>query len=363
MKVALVHDYLLKVGGAERVLKTLSEMYPDAPIYTLLYDEKRIGDYFDKKRIKVSSLQNLPKFLRNRHRYLLPFMPQAIEGFDLGEVDLILSSSGAFSHGVVSNVKAKHISYCHSPMRFAWDWTHEYMRELDAGILKKFMARRIIRNLRQWDFLASKRVDKYIANSDHVRKRINKYYRKGAEIVYPPVNISRFKVSNKCADYFLIVSRLSPYKRVDLAVELFNKVQRKLVVIGDGSHLAHLQRIAGPTVEMMGAQNDEVVTKYLENCRGVIFPGEDDFGIFPVEAMACGKPVIAFGKGGALETVIPGKTGEFFYDATVDSLEDALGRVMADYGRYKPEFCRKQAERFSEAKFKKNIKKVVKEIL
>ncbi len=362
MKVALVHDFLIKKGGAERVLMSLSKMYPKAPIYTLLYDKERVGEFFPKDKVRTSWLQNLPKFVRKRQRYLAGMMPGAVEQFDLSGFDLVISSSGAFSHGIVTNLGTKHVCYCHSPMRYAWDWTHEYMNELGGGAIKKAFAKGLVSKLRQWDYLASDRVDQYIANSEHVKKRIQKYYRKDAEVVYPPVDISRFKVSKQVGDYFLIVSRLSAYKRIDLAVELFNKVGRPLVVIGDGAHRGYLERIAGPTVEIVGELYDDEVTEYMQNCRGLIFPGEDDFGITPVEAMACGKPVVAFGKGGALETVVAGETGEFFYEPTVESLEDAVGRLMADYGKYKPKKIRKRAEEFSEERFKKGVKKILKKL-
>ncbi len=363
MKVALVHDFLIKIGGAERVLQALTEMYPEAPIYTLLYDEKAVGDLFPQEKVHASWLQRMPRSLRSRHKYLFPMMPQATEQFNLGDYDLVISSSGAFSHGIVTNLNTKHICYCHSPMRYAWDWTHEYVKEMGGGALKKIMVRKLLKSVRQWDFLASERVDRYVANSEHVQKRIKKFYRKGSDVVYPPVDLKRFKKSTKAADYFLIVSRLSPYKRIDLAVELFNKVGRSLVIIGEGSHLEHLKRIAGPTVELLGNQPDEVVADYMQNARGVIFPGEDDFGIVPVEAMACGKPVVAFGKGGALETVVPGKTGEFFYEPTIESLENAIGRLLANYNNYKPAAIRKRAEEFTAEKFKRKFKKVVKEVM
>lgn len=364
MKIALVHDFLIKKGGAERVLKELVKMYPEAPIYTLLYDQEKIGDWFEPTKVRTSWLQKMPKFLRKRPQLLVNWMPQAIEQFDFTGYDLVISSSGAFSHGIITNLDTKHICYCHSPMRYAWDWTHQYVKEMSGGFLMKSLARRTINKLRQWDFLASRRVGKYIANSENIQDRIKKFYRRESTVVYPPVEIEKFKVrKKKPQDFFLIVSRLSPYKRIDLAVELFNKVRRNLVVIGTGKQLQHLRDIAGPTVEIMGYQDDPTTLKFLQECRGVIFPGEDDFGIVPIEAMACGKPVIAYAKGGALETVIAGKTGEFFGEATVESLENALGRMLMNYEKYKPSIIRKQAEKFTVEKFAKNFKKEVKKFL
>ncbi len=359
MKVALVHDFLVKMGGAERVLKVLADLYPDAPIYTLLYDEKICGKTFPAGRVRPSFLQKFPKFLRKRQKYLFPLMPRAIESFDLSEYDLVISSSNAYAHGVLTSSSAKHVCYCHSPMRYAWDYAHEYMREQQVGGLKKFLIEKMMLNVRLWDQLAKDRVDFYIANSEHVRKRIRKYYREDAQVLYPPVETSRFQVSHQHKDFYLIVSTLSPFKKIDLAVQLFNKTGKYLIIIGTGSHFDYLRKIAAHNVVMMGWQEDKVVQEYLQNCRAFIFPGEEDFGIAPVEAMACGKPVLAYGKGGALETIIPGVTGELFYEPTVSSMEDALGRMIINEPNYDPQKIRKHAERFSEEKFVKGWKEIM----
>lgn len=356
LKVALVHDFLVKLGGAERVLKVFADMYPDAPIYTLLYDEAVCGKVFPKERVRPSFLQKLPAFLRKRQKYLLPLMPRAIESFDLSDYDVILSSSNAYAHGILMPSSAKHICYCHSPMRYAWDYSHEYMHEQNAGRLKQFAANRIIHKIRQWDQIAADRVDTYIANSNHVRKRIKKYYRKESEILYPPVDTRRFKAQKEHNNYFLIVSTLSPYKKIDLAVQLFNKIGKELIIIGEGSHSEYLKSIAASNVHLMGFKDDEVVKNYLENCRALIFPGEEDFGITPVEAMACGKPVLAYGKGGALETIVPGVTGEFFYEPTIESMEDGLGRLIVNEPQYDAEKIHKHAVQFSKQKFVENFK-------
>ncbi len=356
MKIALVHDFLIKLGGAERVLKVFADMYPDAPIYTLLYDEKVCGKVFPASRVRASYLQGMPKFLRSRQKYLLPFMPRAVESFDLTDYDLIISSSNAYAHGVLVSSTTKHVCYCHSPMRYAWDYTHEYMQEQNAGRLKKYMANKIIHKIRQWDQVAADRVDTYIANSNHVRKRIKKYYRKDSEILYPPVDTRRFKPQKEHNNYFLIVSTLSPYKKIDLAVHLFNKIGKELIIIGDGSQYDYLKSIAASNVHLMGFKDDDTVKKYMEGCRALIFPGEEDFGITPVEAMACGKPVLAYGKGGALETIIPGETGEFFYEPTIESMEDGLGRLIVNEPNYNAEKIHKHAVQFSKQKFVENFK-------
>ncbi len=360
MKIALVHDFLVKLGGAERVLKILADMYPEAPIYTLLYDEDICGKVFPSSRVRPSFLQKLPKALRKRQKYLLPLMPRAIESFDLSGYDLIISSNSAYAHGILASSSSQHICYCHSPMRYAWDYTHEYMQEQHAGRFKTYMANRMIHNIRLWDQLAADRVDTYIANSNHVRKRIRKYYRKESVILYPPVDTRRFKPQKEHNNYYLIVSTLSPYKKIDLAVQLFNKIGKELIIIGSGSQYEYLKSIAASNVHVMGFKDDETVKKYMEGCRALIFPGEEDFGITPVEAMACGKPVLAYGKGGTLETVVPGVTGEFFYEPTVESMEDGLGRMIINEPNYSPTKIHKHAVQFSTQKFEENFREFIK---
>lgn len=362
MKVALVHDFLVKMGGAERVLKILADMYPKAPIYTLIYDQEICGKTFPAERVRTSFLQKFPEFLRKRQRYLFPLMPRAAEGFNLAEFDLVISSSNAYAHGVLTSSNAKHICYCHSPMRYAWDYAHEYLDEQNIGGLKRFLIQKMMLGVRMWDQTAADRADKYIANSNHVRKRIKKYYKTDSDVLYPPVNVNRFKVSQEHKDFYLIVSTITPFKKIDLAVQLFNKIGKYLIVIGDGSDLNRLKKMAGSNIVFMGFQDDATVKEYMQNCRALIFPGEEDFGITPVEAMACGKPVLAYGRGGVLETVIPGETGEFFYEQTIESMEDGLGRLIVNEPNYHPRKIRKQADRFNEQNFINGFKKVVKNI-
>ena len=359
MKVALVHDFLVKMGGAERVLTVLSEMYPEAPIYTLLYDEEKCGKAFPKDRVRTSFLQKAPSYLRKRQRYLFPLMPRAIESFDFSDYDLVISSSNAYAHGILTPSNSTHLCYCHSPMRYAWDYTHEYRGEQKVGTGRRFAIDKLIHNVRFWDQISSDRVDKYIANSDHVRKRIKKYYRQDADVLYPPVDTDRFKASARNEDYFLIVSALTPFKKIDLAVQLFNKIGKRLVVIGGGAQLEYLKSIAGPTVDILGRKDDATVTEFLENCRAYLMPAEEDFGIAPVEAMACGKPVLAYGRGGILETVIPGVTGELFYEPTLESMEDGLGRLIVNEPNYKPRNIRKHASQFSRDNFEKGFQKII----
>lgn len=363
MKVALVHDFLMKLGGAERVLEVLARMFSDAPIYTLLYDRDACGKVFDESRVRPSFLQRAPAGLRKRQKYLFPLMPRAIESFDLSEYDLVISSSNAYAHGVLTGSHALHISYCHSPMRYAWDYAHEYLDEQKMGHIKRSITERLVHDVRFWDQVSADRADVYIANSEHVRKRIKKYYRQDAEVLYPPVRTHEFHVSDHHEDFFLIVSALTPFKKIDLAVQLFNKIGKRLVVIGGGTQEAYLKSIAGPTVDILGRKDDETVLEYMRNCRAYLMPGEEDFGIAPVEAMACGKPVLAYGKGGVMETVIPGKTGELFREATIESMEDALGRLIINEPHYKPRTIRQHANQFSEQKFIDGFQTILKEKL
>lgn len=361
MKVALVHDFLMKLGGAERVLKVFADLYKDAPIFTLLYDEKACGKMFPPDRVNTSFLQKLPEAIKRRQKYLFPLMPRAIESLDLSGYDMVISSSNAYAHGILTPSNCSHICYCHSPMRYVWDYTHQYLDEQNIGKLTKAVVTKLIRGVRIWDQTASDRADLYIANSEHVRKRIAKYYRQKAPVLYPPVDISRFKVNRGHQDYYLIVSALTPFKKIDLAIQLFNKIGKRLVIIGSGSQSEYLKSISGPTIDLLGRKDDATVMEYMRNCRAYIHPGEEDFGISPVEAMACGKPVLAYGRGGLLESVIPGVTGEFFYEPTIESMEDGLGRLIINEPGYKAAAIRRQAERFSEKEFIQGWKSLVKE--
>ncbi|HCW32892.1 MAG: glycosyl transferase group 1 [Candidatus Peregrinibacteria bacterium GW2011_GWE2_39_6] len=361
MKIALVHDFILKLGGAERVLKVLSDLFPHAPIYTLLYNESRTGQILPASRIRTSTLQKLPHFIRNHHRYLFPWMPKAIESFDFSGYDLVISSSSAYAHGIITNSHTKHLCYCHSPMRYAWDWTNEYLRELKLNPLKRHLIGKLLKKIRIWDFYAADRVDQYLANSKHVQNRLAKYYRKPSKIIYPPVDIDRFTVTPHHENYFLIVSTLTRYKNIERAIQLFNKVRKRLVIIGEGPDCQRLKQMAGPQIDFLGFKPDEVVKEYLENCRAFIFPGEEDFGIAPVEAMACGKPVLAYNKGGVKESVIPGITGEFFDEPTISSMEDGLARLLANTKQYDPALIRKQAEKFSKEHFEMEIRKLLRD--
>lgn len=357
MKVAFVHDFLVRLGGAERVLQVLADMYPNAPIYTLVYSESAVGEVFPASRVKVSGLNKWAKIFG--HRMLFPWMPTAVEKWDFSQYDLVISSSSAYAHGILTPLKTRHICYCHTPMRYVWDYSHEYLDEQGVSGLVRFYLENKLSKIRMWDQVASSRPDAWAANSKTVAKRIAKYYRRDSAVIYPPVDTSKFKAQKSHENYFLIVSSLTPYKKIDLAVQLFNKINRRLVVIGGGKQENYLHRIAGPNVDILGRKPDEVVAEYIQNCRGLIFPSEEDFGITPIEAMAAGKPVLAYRAGGLTETVIEGVTGEFFNNQNLRSMEQGLARLFLNEKRYVAHRIREHAKKFSVESFKRNFKSFV----
>jgi len=359
-KIALVHDFLQSFGGAERVTLALSDIFPDAPIYTLTYNPK-LSKYFRGKKIIVSSLQKY-KFLPTK--FLLPFYAGAIEEFDFSDFDIVISSSNSFAKNIITSADTIHISYIHSPMRYVWDTWHTYLEEQNLSRAVAGTMRNLLSKIRVWDKLGSSRVDIFVANSKNVRNRVRKYYRRDARVIYPPVNVDKISACSENKGYFLAISRLSYYKRLDLAVEACRDLNVPLVVIGTGEEESKLKKLAGPNTRILGWISDADKIKYLENCRGLIFPGEEDFGIVPVEAMAAGKPVIAFRKGGLLETVVEGKTGIFFDKQSVSSLKRAIKNFERQEKKFKkPQEIRKYAEAFSNKRFGENITKLVDEVL
>ncbi len=379
MKLALVHDYLIRFGGAERVLLELVAMFPEAPIYTLLYDEDKMKEWFPAERVQASFLQKFPKWWRLRHKYLLPFLPAAVETFDLREFDLVISSSSVFAKGVVTRPKTIHINYCHNAARFLWDYSFEYLGEQNLGSWRRIGVKFFLNYLRIWDRAASRRVDYFIANSKVTAQRIFKYYHRQAKVIYPPVEIANSKwpaspelqrgeqiangKNSKNGDYFLIVSQLTPYKKIDVAVEAFNKLELPLVIIGEGPQKEYLQKIAKSNIKILGWQFDNITREYFKNCTAFIFPGEDDFGMAPVEAMKYGKPVLALKAGGALETVLPGMIGEFFDAAVPEVLADGVRRLRENLPRYSPLVIKKWAEKFSAERFRKEILEFIEKIM
>ncbi|MBU1177687.1 glycosyltransferase [Patescibacteria group bacterium] len=358
MKVALVHDFLNQVGGAEKVLQVFHELFPKAPVFTITYDRSETGDTFDDMDVRTSFIQNLPGGPR-RYKWYLGWMPAAIEQFDLSSYDVVLSDCSAYSKGVVTKPETLHICYCHSPTRYLWSDTHSYTEELkQPSIIKKGLPI-ILNRIRLWDRQAAERVDNFITNSENVADRIKKYYYRDSDVIYPPVEVSSFNQPVKPEDYYLIVSRLRPYKRVDLAIEAFNALEFPLKVVGTGEESKKLKKLANDNIEFLGPVSDEEKNKLLASCKGFIHPQEEDFGIAAVEAMAAGRPVIAYKKGGALETVVEGVTGEFFEDQTPWSLVDTVREFKAD--KYDPVAIQKRVADFDTSIFKKKIKNYVEE--
>lgn len=359
MKIALVHDWLPTMGGAERVLSNFVELYPDAPIYTLICNHSKMEEPIKSSKIITSYLQKKNKECNN-HRKLFPFMPTAIESFDLNEFDLVISSSSCVAKGVITNPNAIHICYCHSPMRYAWEFSYEYAGKMTgkSKIVKKLL-NYFLTFMRVWDYSSAARVDYFIANSENVARRIKKHYKRDAVVIPPPVRCSLFNISDEDGDFFLVVSRFQEYKRVDIAIEACNRLGVKLKIVGDGPEAKRLKAMAGPNVEFLGRASDDEVKKLYAQCRAFLFPGEEDFGITPLEAMASGRPVIAFGKGGALETVVENKTGVFFYEQTADSLVEAIKKF--EKMSFDKNELREHAKLFDEEVFKERIKAFVEE--
>jgi len=347
------------------VLLSLHKMYPEATIYTLLYDPK-MDEYFPEAKVRVSFLRKFPAFLRKRKKFLLPFFPTAAETFDLSGFDLVISSSSSFTKGIIVRPKTLHISYCHTPTRFLWDWYQNYLEESHIGRIKKLFVVPVLHIMRLWDRSASERVDYFVANSHNTARRIRKFYGRSSEVIYPPVDFSKFngmkdlpEIPHK--DYYLIVSRLSAYKKIDIAIEAFNKMNLPLVIIGEGEDEWRLKKLADSNVTFLGFQDEKTLAAYYKRARAFIFPGEDDFGITMVEAMSFGKPVLAFARGGALEIVKPGKTGELFESPVSEILADGIRRMNRNMAAYDPQEIRNEAEKFSRENFEKSFKRFVDE--
>ena len=365
IRIAIVHDFLVDFGGAERVLEVLTEMFPEAPIYTLLYDKEKMRGRFSKKFVYASFLQRFPRFLRRRKKWLLPLMAVAPEIFDLRDFDLVISSSGAWSKGIVTRVNTTHISYIHSPMRFVWDASSEYLSQQRKSGTMNLFTRLILNYIRVWDKVAADRPDFLVANSKYTQKRIKKYYGRESALIYPPVDVElkNENHSNQEKNHFLVVSRLSPYKKIDMVVEAFNKLGLPLVVIGEGQQEKYLRSIAAKNVQILGYQTDERIAEYYAGARAFVFAGVDDFGLSPVEAMAHGVPILAIRRGGALEIVEEGKTGEFFDAATPEVIADGVRRLLENEKNYDKQAIAESAKRFNKARFIKEFEEYVNKII
>ena len=365
MKVAVVHDWLVTYAGAERVLEQIIALYPEADIFSLvdfLPDDAR--GFILGKRARTSFIQRLPR-AREKYRSYLPLMPLAIGRMDMRGYDLVISSSYAVAKGVRTSGGQPHLCYCHSPIRYAWDLREQYLSEsgLDRGV-KGFMARRLLDYIKAWDRATSGRPDRYIANSAYIADRIMRAYGRESRVIHPPVDTEGFPLSRSHGDYYLTASRMVPYKRVPLIVEAFSMMpQRRLVVIGDGPEMPRARQRASANVELLGYQGGDVLRERMQGARAFVFAAEEDFGIVPVEAQACGTPVIAYGRGGALETVVDGVTGVFFSEQTPGAIVEAVERFEAMCGAFSPEAIRRNAERFGVERFRSEFREAVDSLL
>ena len=378
-KIAIVHDFTVRYGGAEALVKSWMDEYPEASLFTLFYDEKKMGKFFSKERVKTSYLQKWYT-LTKRYTWMLPFMPKAIESFDLSEYDIILSSSAAFSHGLKVSDNQKHICYVHSPMRWAWDWHFEFIKERKMGSFTRFIFQWMIHKIRIWDEKVANRPTTLLAASTEIQKRIEKYWRRDSQVVFPFADTDRFIMSNLKKDvssslhakenlwgaqikaankngYFLVVSQLVPYKKIEIAIQVCEELGLSLKIVGGGVQEEYLKTFAGENTEFLGSKYGYELVAIMQGARAFLFPGVDDFGITPVEAMACGVPVVAYKKAGALDTVKPNVSGVFFEEQSVESLKDILKRT--DFDIFDPQKIREVAEQFSKEKHIQAIKKLI----
>jgi glycosyltransferase involved in cell wall biosynthesis len=359
MRVAFVHEWFTTFAGSEKVFEQMLAVFPQADVFVLvdfLPEENR--GFLRGRKVTTSFLQKLP-FAEKQHRNYLPLMPIAVEQFDLSSYDLVFSNSHAVAKGVLTGPGQLHVCYCHSPMRYAWDLQHRYLQEsnLRRG-LKAWLTRGVLHYLRLWDVRTANGVDCFVVNSRFIQRRVQKVYRRDSKVIYPPVNVDAFALITSKEDFYLTASRMVPYKRMDLIVEAFSRTpERKLVVIGDGPDLEKVRAKAGPNIQIMGFQPFEVLRDHMQRARGFVFAAEEDFGITPVEAQACGTPVIAFGKGGSLETVVSGVTGVFFSEQSVASMLEAVDRFEGM--TFDPLRVRVHAEQFSEERFRSEFKMFV----
>jgi len=358
LKVAIVHEWFVDYSGSERLVEQMLEIFPQADLFAQVdFLPENMRGFIKHKKVNTSFIQKLPK-ARTKYRNYLPLMPLAVEQFDLSGYDLVLSNNHAVSKGVITGPDQLHICMCCSPIRYAWDLTHQYLRQsgLNKG-LKGWLAKYILHKIRQWDHRTSNGVDHFIAISDYISRRINKVYRRPSTVIYPPVDTEKFPLRIEKDSFYLTASRMVPYKRIDLIVEAFSKMpDTKLVVIGDGPDFDRIKSKAGDNIESLGFQSFEVLRDYMQRARAFVFAAEEDFGIIPVEAQACGTPVIAYGKGGALETVIDGKSGLFFNRQTPDDLIEAVRKFEMIAPQFNPEDIRANAMKFSIENHQKNLK-------
>jgi len=363
LNVALVHDWLTGMRGGEKVLEVLCELFPAATLHTLLHNRGVMSPTIEAMKIRTSFVDRLP-FKTEGYRNYLPLFPRAIETFDLSDYDLVLSTSHCVAKGARPHPRALHICYCHTPMRYVWEMYDEYFGKGRAGLLTRTAMSYFAPRLRNWDVASSGRVHHFVANSKNVAQRIQRHYRRPSDVIHAPVDTQQFRLSTVNEGYYLIVSALVPYKRVDLAIEVFNRLGERLLIVGKGPELKKLQAMASRSVEFLGWQSDDKLPGLYAGCRALVFPGIEDFGIVPLEAMACGKPVVAYGRGGAVETVVEdadNPTGVFFYEHTVEALSEAVKNLSRR--RFDPVMIRAHAQRFDRSNFKARIHQYIQEKL
>ncbi len=358
-RIAIVHEWFTGMRGGEKCVEALCELFPDATLFALVHVKGSVSSTIERMPLHTSFIQRLP-FALKYYRHYLPLFPTAVEQLDASEFDLVISSSHCVAKGVQTSPRTLHICYCYTPMRYIWDLYDEYFSKDRAGLLTRIGMRMCVNYLRRWDVRTAKNPHYFIAISEHVRRRIKQYYDRPADVIYPPVDTGMFQMSHRDNGYYLVVSALVPYKRVDLAIEAFNRTGTKLVIVGDGPEAARLHSLAKGNIEFVGWQSNERLKEFYGKCRALIFPGEEDFGIVPLEAMASGKPVIAYAKGGALETVIVApelRTGVLFNTQSAGSLIDAVHSF--ERTTYKPEDLRAHALTFDRTVFKRKVSQFI----
>lgn len=352
MKIAIVHYWLLRMRGGEKVVEALCELFPQADLFTHVADASQLSPSINKHTIKTTFIAKLPR-AKKWYKHYLPFMPLALEQLDLSDYDLVISTESGPAKGVITRPDALHVCYCHTPMRYAWDMYHEYLN--GQFFLKQWLMRPLMHYIRNWDFISAARVDHFIANSNYVAKRIEKFYRRNATVINPPIDIEHFSVGENKGDYYLLLGQLVAYKRADIAIDAFVESGKPLIVIGDGEMANELKQRASANIDFLGWQEGSKIAHYLRECRALLFPGVEDFGIVPLEAMASGTPVIAYAEGGALETVIDQSTGLFFHQQTPQALNQAIEKFEATAEQFSTSILRQHAESFSKQRFNKEI--------
>ena len=362
MKVALVHYWCVNMRGGEKVLESLCELFPEADIFTHVYVPERMSDTIRRHTVHTTFIARMPR-ARTLYKAYLPLMPLALELLDLRSYDLVISSESGPAKGVITRADAMHICYCHTPMRYIWNMYHEYQEGMNV-VAKAAMALASHR-LRQWDVTSAARVDHFVANSHNVAGRIRKFYRRSAAVIHPPVDVAAFQREHGSGtdDFYLCAGQLASYKRVDIAIEAFNRLGKPLVVIGEGEMYEKLRRQAGPNIKILGRVGQDTLREAYARCRALIFPGEEDFGIVPLEAMASGRPVIALGRGGALETVIPGQTGILFTEASAQALIEAILEFEHIQADFDPDLLARHAALFDKGRFKREFNDFVADVL